>query len=104
MTATLTSSVTSKGVSGETVSFTLNGTSVGTAVTNSNGVATLTGVANSDAAGTYSGVVAASFAGDTDYAATSATGNLVVAPNACVGAAHATSSDATPVAVTYHLS
>jgi hypothetical protein len=77
--ATLTSSVTNKGISGESVSFTLDGTSVGSATTDSNGVATLTGVATSDAAGTHTGVVVASFAGDSNYAAASnATGNLVV--------------------------
>jgi Bacterial Ig-like domain (group 3) len=78
LTATLTSSETNTGVSGEAISFTLDGTSVGTATTNSSGVATLTGVATSDAVGTDSSGVVASFAGDTNYAASSGTGNLVV--------------------------
>jgi hypothetical protein len=77
--ATLTSSVTSAGISGETVNFTLDGTSVGHATTNGSGVATLTGVATTDNAGTHTGAVVASFAGDSNYnAATNATGNLVV--------------------------
>lgn len=80
LTATLTSTATGAGISGETVSFTLDGTSVGTAVTNSSGVATLTGVATSDAVGTDSGGVVASFAGDTNNAASSGTGDLVVSP------------------------
>jgi hypothetical protein len=79
LTATLVSSATNAGISGETVSFTLDGTSVGTAVTDSSGVATLTGVATTDGAGTDTSGVVASFAGDSTYsAATNATGNLVV--------------------------
>jgi hypothetical protein len=79
LTATLTSSVTNQGVSGESVSFTLDGTSVGSATTNSSGVATLTGVATTDAVGTHTGVVVASFAGDANYvAAPNASGDLVV--------------------------
>ncbi len=78
--ATLTSSVTNQGISGETINFTLDGTSVGSATTNSSGVATLTNVATTDAVGTHSGVVVASFAGDTNYsAATNGTGDLTVA-------------------------
>ena len=77
--ATLTSSVTSQGISGETVSFTLDGTDVGTAVTDSTGVASLSGVATSDPVGTHTGAVVASYAGGTDYlAASDATGDLVV--------------------------
>jgi hypothetical protein len=76
--ATLMSSVTNQGISGETVSFTLDGTSVGTATTNSSGVATLTGVTTTDSAGTHNGGGVASFAGDSSYTASSGTGNLVV--------------------------
>ena len=76
--ATLTSSVTGQGIPGETVSFTLGGTTVGTAVTNSSGVAALSGVATTDAVGTHTGAVGASFAGDTNYVASTGTGDLVV--------------------------
>ena len=79
LSATLTSSATSQGIAGETVDFTLDGTSVGSATTNSSGVATLTGVATTDTAGTNSGVVVASFAGDSENAASSGTGDLTVA-------------------------
>jgi len=78
LTATLTSSVTNAGISGETVSFTLDGTSAGTAVTGSNGVATLTGVATSDSVGTITNDVVANFAGDTDYLQSQGTGDLTV--------------------------
>ena len=79
LSATLTSSLTGAGISGETVDFTLGGTSVGSATTNSSGVATLTGVATTYTAGTNSGVVGASFAGDSENAASSSTGDLTVA-------------------------
>ncbi len=77
--ATLTSTSTGQGISGETVSFTLDNTSVGTATTDSSGVATLSGVTTTDAAGTYTDNVVASFAGDSTYAASSGTGDLTVA-------------------------
>ena len=81
LTATLTSSTTNKGISGERVSFTLHGASVGTATTDSNGVATLTGVAIAQQFGLGTTPIAATFAGDPNYAAaTAATGNLVVSP------------------------
>jgi hypothetical protein len=80
--ATLTSSVTSQPLAGETISFSLDGKSVGTAVTNSSGVASLSGVATTDGAGTDSGGVVATFAGSTDYISSTATGNLVVAAHA----------------------
>ncbi len=82
LTATLTSSVTGVGIVGETVSFTLNGTAVGNAVTDSSGVATLTGVAISEPVGTHPGAVVANFPGDTNYGASSGTGDLVVSPAA----------------------
>ena len=78
LTATLTSAATSLGVAGETVAFTLDGTAVGTAVTDANGLATLTGVATTDGLGTHTGVVVATFAGDVNYVATTATGDLTV--------------------------
>jgi hypothetical protein len=65
-------------VSGKTVSFTLNGNSAGSAVTDSNGVATLNASLAGIAAGTYPNGLAASFAGDTVYAAASATNSLTV--------------------------
>ncbi len=77
--ATLTSSVTSQPIAGETVDFTLDGTSVGSAVTDSTGVATLSSVATTDAVGTHTGAVVASYAGSTNYLpAANATGDLVV--------------------------
>ncbi len=81
LTATLIAGNTGIPISGETVLFHLDGTSVGSAVTNNAGVATLTGVATSKAAGTDVGGVVANFAGAANYAASTATGNLVVASN-----------------------
>jgi len=93
--AILTATLTASGshLPGETIAFTLNegGTvkTVGTATTDANGVATLTGVSvaglNPD---TYASAVGASFAGDSTYAASSASGTLVVsalAPPAVTG-------------------
>lgn len=79
-TATLTATLSSGGslLAGKTVNFTLDGASVGSGVTDSNGVATLSGVAVSQAADTYIGIVAASFAGDTSYGASTASGDLTV--------------------------
>lgn len=78
--ATLNSSVTSAGVSGQTISFTLDGTSVGTATTNSSGVAALTGVATSDPVGTDPNGVVATFTPPTgsNYTGSSGTGDLTV--------------------------
>ncbi len=77
--ATLTSSVTSLGIPGQTVSFMLDHTQVGTAVTDSNGIATLTGVATTAGVGTDTGGVVASFSGSANFlAAPNGTGNLVV--------------------------
>ena len=85
-TATLTATLTANGsgVANETVSFTfINGatiTPLGTATTDANGVATLTGVSLAGiGAGTYHGYVGASFAGDTNYSASSGPGDLTVA-------------------------
>ena len=85
-TATLTATLTASGsgVANEPVTFTfINGTiitPVGTATTNANGIATLTGVSLAGiGAGTYTGYVGASFAGDTNYSASSGSGNLTVA-------------------------
>ena len=79
LTATLTSSQTNQGISGQTVDFTLDGASVGTATTNANGVATLTNVPTSDNVGTHTGAVVASYAGSTNFqAAANASGDLVV--------------------------
>jgi hypothetical protein len=77
--ATLTSSVTSMGVSGEMVAFMLDGTAVGSVATNSSGVATLNNVPTSDPVGVHPGAVVASFAGNTNYnAAANASGDLTV--------------------------
>jgi hypothetical protein len=82
LSATLISTSSGQAVPNETISFTLDGASVGTAVTNSSGVATLTGVTTSDAVGTDTNGVVASFAGDSNNAASTGTGNLVVGPAA----------------------
>ena len=86
-TATLTATLVygTSPVAGKLVTFSLviggNTTSVGSATTNASGVATLSGVSLAGlSAGTDSGSVVASFAGDATYAATSASGNLVVTP------------------------
>ena len=93
LTATLTSPTSGLGVSGETVTFTLDGTSVGTATTDANGIATLTDVTTTDAVGTYTDVVTASFAGDSNYGASSGKGNLVVSAAATsLGAISGTAS------------
>lgn len=64
---------------GRTVSFTLAGSAVGSALTDNNGFAffgpvSLVGIN----AGTYVGAIAASFAGDTSYLPSTATGDLTV--------------------------
>jgi hypothetical protein len=76
--ATLMSSVTGVGISGETVSFSLDGIPVGTAVTGTNGLVTLSGVATSAAVGTETGGVVVTFAGDDDYDSSQGTGDLIV--------------------------
>ena len=78
LTATLTSSATNAGISGQTVSFTLDGTTVGTATTNAAGLATLSSVPTSDSVGTQTADVVASFTAVTDYQASQGTGNLTV--------------------------
>ena len=84
-TATLACTLTASSVplAGKAVIFTLSegGTvrTVGTATTNANGIATLTGASLAGlGAGIYSGAVIASFAGDSTYAASIASGTLVV--------------------------
>ena len=84
-TATLTATLTTAGapLAGMTVAFALtNGTAlmnVGSATTDANGVATLPDVSLAGLhAGTAVGAVRASFAGDSNNAASSAAGNLVV--------------------------
>jgi hypothetical protein len=72
-------------LAGRTITFALNErgtlTTVGTATTDANGVATLTGVRLTGLnAGTYSGAVGASFAGDSTFAGSSASGALIVNP------------------------
>jgi len=80
-TVDLSATLTSGGLalSGQTVVFTLNGTSAGSAATNSSGVATLTGVSiASIGAGTHAGAIGATFAGDTNYSASSGSADLTV--------------------------
>src|SRR6185437_14201284 len=80
-TVNLSATLTSGGnpVAGKSVDFTLNGNSVGSAITDSNGVANLS---NASLAGINGGLyptgVGASFAGDSVYAAASATNTLTV--------------------------
>jgi hypothetical protein len=84
-TATLTALLTAgfSRLAGEKVTFTLTEGStvqaVGTATTDANGVASLTGVSLANlSAGTYSSAIGASFAGDSAYASSRASGTLVV--------------------------
>jgi probable HAF family extracellular repeat protein len=87
-TATLSATLYSNDmpVFGKTISFTLNSTAVcggGTGVTcpatDASGIATLAGVSLAGInAGSYPGAVGASFAGDSNYAATSQSGTLTV--------------------------
>jgi hypothetical protein len=79
LTATLISSVTNQPIANELIDLTLNGVDAGTVMTNSLGVATISGVADSSAVGTYPGVVGASFAGDSNFTASSGTGDFTVA-------------------------
>jgi hypothetical protein len=78
LTATLTSTLGGRPVANEPVHFTLDKKAVGAATTNSSGVATLSGVTTTDPVGTHNGAVVATFAGDTNYIVSNATGNLVV--------------------------
>ena len=82
LTATLTSQATSQPLSGAIVNFTLDGAYVGTTTTNSSGVATLTDVPTSDAVGTDSAGIVASYSGAFGLDASSASGDLTVAPAA----------------------
>ena len=82
-TTTLTATLTAGGVGvpGQTVTFTLNGQpfSGNTATTDGSGVATLSNVSLAGInASTYPNGIGASFAGDTNYAASSGTGALTV--------------------------
>jgi hypothetical protein len=76
LSATLTSG--GSGVSGRSISFSLNGTGVGTAFTNNSGVATLAVPLGSTSVGLYPSFIGASFAGDSDYVASSGSANLTV--------------------------
>lgn len=77
LSATLTSS--GSPLSGETITFAINGTSVGNATTNGGGAATLTDVSIAGiGVGTHPGYIVASFAGDTNYSASSGTADLTV--------------------------
>ncbi len=78
LTATLTATSTAQPIAGGTVTFTLDGKAVGQATTNASGVATLANVATTDTAGTHTGAVVANFAGNTNFASASATGDLTV--------------------------
>jgi hypothetical protein len=78
LTATLTSTNTGKALTGKTVTFTIDGAYVGIAVTDSNGVASLTTAPTLVAVGTDTDGVVASYAGDNQNKAASASGNLTV--------------------------
>jgi HYR domain len=80
-TVNLSATLTSGGnpVAGKSIAFTLNGNSVGSANTDANGVATLTNASLTGInGGLYPTGVGASFAGDSVYAAASATNTLTV--------------------------
>ena len=65
-------------VSGETIQFALPGSLTASGVTNSNGVATVSINLGSLVAGSYPNGIQISFAGDTNYAASSTVANLIV--------------------------
>src|SRR5207302_10336923 len=97
-TVTLSATLTAAGspVGGKSIAFTLNGNSVGSATTNASGVATLSNASLSGiSGGTYPTGVGASFAGDSNYLASSSTGALTVNPAATTP----TAASATPVSV-----
>ena len=80
-TTSATATLTSNGapVANETISFSLHGVSLGTATNNASGVATLSGIGLSGYnAGTFKSYLAASFVGDSSYASSGATADLVV--------------------------
>ncbi|MBI5933010.1 MAG: DNRLRE domain-containing protein [Chloroflexi bacterium] len=78
LTATLTNSAGSP-VSGKSIAFTVNGSSVGSASTDASGTASLAGVSLAGInAGAYPTAIGASYAGDTAYITTSASGSLNV--------------------------
>ena len=94
-------------LSGQTVTFTLNGMSVGSAMTNDSGVATLQDVGlagiNAD---TYSNGIGASFAGNSNYPASSNTGMLTVNQRAITVTADPQMKaygDADPTLLTYQI-
>ena len=76
--ATLVDLNTTEPIADASITFTLDGIDVGTATTDVAGIATLAGVVTTDGAGTHAGAVAALFAGDATFAASIATGPLVV--------------------------
>jgi uncharacterized repeat protein (TIGR03803 family)/probable HAF family extracellular repeat protein len=81
-TLTLSATMTLGGspLAGREVTFALNGFAAGTATTNDSGVATIAGVSLAGInASTYPGGVQASFAGDSSYAPSSGTADLIVA-------------------------
>jgi len=79
LSATLTKTSDGSAVSGKTISFALNGTSAGTATTNASGVATLSSVSLSGInTNTYAGGFSASFAGDSNFLASSGSNSLTV--------------------------
>ena len=87
--ATLSADLTSGGsaLAGQTIAFSLDEdgtiTPVGTAMTDTGGVATLAGVSLADFnVGTFAGFVGASYAGNSTYEASGASGTLTVTPQA----------------------
>ncbi|MCX6377948.1 MAG: Ig-like domain-containing protein [Armatimonadetes bacterium] len=75
LTARLRGRPNGENLTGKSVTFSIDGTSVGTGATNVNGYAQFA-YRISDTLSTGSHVLTADFAGDTDYAASSATGTL----------------------------
>lgn len=83
LTTTLKRTLNGAAVAGRTITFSLNGIVVGTAVTDANGIASLPNVSLflnglPITAGTYIGGIGVSFAGDTQYAASTGSSTLTV--------------------------
>jgi hypothetical protein len=80
--ASLSATITGQGspLAGVSLSFALKGVSVGTATTDARGTATVSALLSGLSAGTHRSAIAVSFAGNTAYSPSSASGDLVVNP------------------------
>ncbi|MFI5103508.1 MAG: beta-propeller fold lactonase family protein, partial [Terriglobales bacterium] len=83
LSTTLKRTLNGAAIAGRTINFTINGLDVGSAVTNASGVATLANVSLVQGgipinAGTYVGALGVSFAGDSQFAASTGSSNLTV--------------------------